>query len=719
MMRRIMLQRMALGAALFCASAGAETVNLDYNGAVLQPGGQARLSIDARVADPLPGGISSVTVNGVVQSSEGPAEGSVVSPVGPDIQAPELDLFGAATVALECGAVYSEPGARAVDDRDGDISANITVAGEVISAVPGDYTLTYSVADLAGNTAQRTREVVVADTTPPALVIDSPANVTICRGDSFTPPSATASDICAGELSEGITRTGAVDIFIPGIYELIYAVSDGVNATQRSVRVTVLSGGECPQECGVNRVEVITDADTYVFPPAAASRPVRLAARVVLLPEGLCQGAAPEVWFEVDGTRFDAALDEDGLYTAELDFDEGEFDVVAIATFGGGRPSVSSTTKVITVETAEPAGSAGFPADPAGALLLPGDRWLAEESSAACARVAAGIHLDASNVRTAPVLELQLPEPFAGTVTVKWPVSIVAPGESLYLFAAAACSPEALFFPASAGALAIALPENIDGAWPFVLVHAIAENAAGEVNLNAAQRFAQSPPVVEISGFSDATGQREAQGFGAAWSDSGGALRVSPGFGPWNASAASVATAPLGGLAFGVRAPGVFAVFESMELAELTVTPGGNEALVGIVPLGESVEVSFILSNTGGQPLAGRAFLEEPVSAAFELLDTAPYALEPGTQTTVRVRFTAIAEEDFQAVLRLTGDPAGARQITLRANVSVPDDKPNRFLGCGAGDGARGGAAGNALVAVLTFAAMALLSRRSAARRVR
>jgi len=343
-----------------------------------------------------------------------------------------------------------------------------------------------------------------------------------------------------------------------------------------------------------------------------------------------------------------------------------------------------------------------------------GDRWLAEETSAGCARVAAGIHLNATNVRTAPPLELQLPEPFAGTVTVKWPVSIVAPGESLYLFAAVACSPEALFFPTPAGALAVALPENIDGAWPFVLVHAVAENAAGELNLNAGQRFAQSPPVVTITGFSDTTAQRAAQGFGAAWSDTGGALRVTPGFGPWNPSAAALATAPADGLAFGVRAPGVFAIFESIQLAELTVSPGGNEALVGIVPLGESSEIAFTLSNTGGQPLAGRAFLDEP-AGGFQLLDTAPYTLAPGAQTTIRVRFTAIAEQDFEAVLRLTGDPAGARLITLRANVSVPDEKPRRILGCGTGGGA-GGAAGDALIAALAFAALALLSRRSASR---
>lgn len=84
--------------------------------------------------------------------------------VGPDITPPSINLNGAATINLNVGDTFTDPGAVATDAVDGDISGNIIVAGDTVdTATEGTYTITYNVSDAAGNAAsQITRNVVVS-----------------------------------------------------------------------------------------------------------------------------------------------------------------------------------------------------------------------------------------------------------------------------------------------------------------------------------------------------------------------------------------------------------------------------------------------------------------------------------------------------------------------------------------------------------------------------
>jgi hypothetical protein len=88
---------------------------------------------------------------------------------GGDTTAPTVSLNGDATVTLTVGDSWSDPGATATDDVDGDISSNIQVAGSVDTGTAGTYTLTYSVTDAAGNTGSATRTVTVEDVAAPPL----------------------------------------------------------------------------------------------------------------------------------------------------------------------------------------------------------------------------------------------------------------------------------------------------------------------------------------------------------------------------------------------------------------------------------------------------------------------------------------------------------------------------------------------------------------------
>jgi peptidoglycan/xylan/chitin deacetylase (PgdA/CDA1 family) len=84
-----------------------------------------------------------------------------------DTTAPELTLTGGSDYDLPAHTDYVDPGYTALDLGDGDISAQVTVTGDIDNRMLGDNVLTYTVTDSAGNTATATRTVhVVANDNP-------------------------------------------------------------------------------------------------------------------------------------------------------------------------------------------------------------------------------------------------------------------------------------------------------------------------------------------------------------------------------------------------------------------------------------------------------------------------------------------------------------------------------------------------------------------------
>jgi hypothetical protein len=96
-----------------------------------------------------------------------------------DTTAPVITLLGSSTINLEVGDSFSDPGATASDNIDGNLTSSIVVSGNVNTAAAGTYTLNYNVSDAAGNAAaevSRTVNVneVAGDTQAPTV----PTNLT-------------------------------------------------------------------------------------------------------------------------------------------------------------------------------------------------------------------------------------------------------------------------------------------------------------------------------------------------------------------------------------------------------------------------------------------------------------------------------------------------------------------------------------------------------------
>ena len=80
-----------------------------------------------------------------------------------DLSTPTIVLDGDSPMTLNLGDTWTDPGFTATDDEDGDISANVIVDdSEVNTDEIGEYEVTYTVTDEAGNTGTETRIVRVA-----------------------------------------------------------------------------------------------------------------------------------------------------------------------------------------------------------------------------------------------------------------------------------------------------------------------------------------------------------------------------------------------------------------------------------------------------------------------------------------------------------------------------------------------------------------------------
>lgn len=80
-----------------------------------------------------------------------------------DTALPELTLEGSADITVYLGKKYEDKGAKATDNYDGDITANVVVSGEVDTSKTGEYILTYEISDSSGNKSSLTRKVTVKE----------------------------------------------------------------------------------------------------------------------------------------------------------------------------------------------------------------------------------------------------------------------------------------------------------------------------------------------------------------------------------------------------------------------------------------------------------------------------------------------------------------------------------------------------------------------------
>lgn len=80
-----------------------------------------------------------------------------------DITPPVITLIGNPQVQVALNGQYTELGATAIDNVDGDLTNKIFISGQVNTAVVGTYQIIYAVVDRSGNSASAQRSVLVVE----------------------------------------------------------------------------------------------------------------------------------------------------------------------------------------------------------------------------------------------------------------------------------------------------------------------------------------------------------------------------------------------------------------------------------------------------------------------------------------------------------------------------------------------------------------------------
>lgn len=106
-------------------------------------------------------------------------------PPPPDTTPPVLTILGSNPLNHTVSTPYVDAGATAIDNIDGDITANIIVTNGVNENVVGNYIVNYFIADLAGNNSTGNRTVYVINSTVIPPIPPPPSNSTTTpTGDS-------------------------------------------------------------------------------------------------------------------------------------------------------------------------------------------------------------------------------------------------------------------------------------------------------------------------------------------------------------------------------------------------------------------------------------------------------------------------------------------------------------------------------------------------------
>ena len=237
----------------------------------------------------------------------------------PDTTAPVITLLGNNPENVYVNSTYTDAGATAMDNVDGNITENILVTGSVNTAVIGSYTLTYNVSDSAGNPATpvtRTVNVTARNTgggggggggyrpqmsfiNIQAQTATSSANVTW----GTTLPSHTW--IVYGTTTEygkefrntvyGVSHSAALNNLLPNTtyhYQL-RAFDNNTNVVYDVDRTFVTNGnGIPPQVLGTKEFACVPDIDGDI-------KDISKFADGVLL-----RGCGPEVYHIVNGKKF-------------------------------------------------------------------------------------------------------------------------------------------------------------------------------------------------------------------------------------------------------------------------------------------------------------------------------------------------------------------------------------------------------------------------------
>ena len=194
-----------------------------------------------------------------------------------DSSAPVITLQGQPVITVRLGNTYTDAGATATDDVDGDLTDSIVTVNNVNTERVGRYTVTYNVSDSNNNVAtQVVRTVNVVDTTDPIVILNGNSEITLDLGEIYNEEGAIATDNADDALTVDIT--GTVNTNIVGVYTLTYSATDNSNNTVSIIRVVTVrpvievqkTGYTLDSEDTTGNTLIVEKGEAFTMPTAIA-----------------------------------------------------------------------------------------------------------------------------------------------------------------------------------------------------------------------------------------------------------------------------------------------------------------------------------------------------------------------------------------------------------------------------------------------------------------
>ena len=136
---------------------------------------------------------------------------------------------------------YDDPGATATDPLEGDLTSSIHTSNPLLknTSVPGTYSVTYKVRNIAGNSATATRTVIVHDPDIPVITLEGDLDMDMERYSKYIEPGYKATDTVDGTITTDVKVINNVNPNKLGTYTVTYNVKDKEGNSAKTVTRTV------------------------------------------------------------------------------------------------------------------------------------------------------------------------------------------------------------------------------------------------------------------------------------------------------------------------------------------------------------------------------------------------------------------------------------------------------------------------------------------------
>ena len=150
-----------------------------------------------------------------------------------------LELQGSTSIDLIVGSTYTEPGYKAYDNDEGDLTDKVVVEGTVDTNKKGIYIIKYTITNSIGvqKTLKRIVNVYEEGEGTLSLVLNGKEEIQIIEGSNYSEPGYMAIDSVDGNITSKVTVNGEVNTNKVGSYTITYTVTNSRKMTKTLTRI--------------------------------------------------------------------------------------------------------------------------------------------------------------------------------------------------------------------------------------------------------------------------------------------------------------------------------------------------------------------------------------------------------------------------------------------------------------------------------------------------